>query len=277
VLPLADGLPARRFAIVNAILIAANLAVWLFYELPHLDSSIRQASFYPCTVDGSCNGPLPWEVSWFTSMFMHGSWDHILGNMLFLGVFGKNGRMRSANGYLASTPRRARRDRDADGHDAPRGHDGRRAGAEPRRERHDRRRPGPAPCSPERKRTQADRRLPSHPAWFPIRFLYQLFGANFGLSARPRTVGALRSSHTLAASSSASSSRRCSARVVSTWRATIPGPRRPGVGAQAPWRSPCGACHEFLRVAFASTMKLSGNVFARQADSANTPVVMMGA
>jgi membrane associated rhomboid family serine protease len=90
VLPLADGLPARRFAIVNAVLIAANFAVWLFYALPHLDSSIRQASFYPCTVDGSCNGPLPWEVSWFTSMFMHGSWDHILGNMLFLGVFGKN-------------------------------------------------------------------------------------------------------------------------------------------------------------------------------------------
>jgi len=89
-LPLADGLPARRFAIVNAALIVANVAVWLFYELPHLDSSIGEASFYPCTVDGSCNGPLPWELSWFTSMFMHGSWDHILGNMLFLGVFGKN-------------------------------------------------------------------------------------------------------------------------------------------------------------------------------------------
>jgi len=90
VLPLADGLPARRFAIVTAALIAANFAVWIFYELPHLDSSIRQASFYPCDVDGSCNSPLPWVVSWFTSMFMHGSWDHILGNMLFLGVFGKN-------------------------------------------------------------------------------------------------------------------------------------------------------------------------------------------
>ena len=89
-LPLADGLPARRFPIVNVALIAANVAVWLFYELPHLDSSIREASFYPCTIDGACIGPLPWEVSWFTSMFMHGSWDHILGNMLFLTVFGKN-------------------------------------------------------------------------------------------------------------------------------------------------------------------------------------------
>jgi membrane associated rhomboid family serine protease len=90
VLPLADGLPARRFPIVNVALIAANFAVWLFYELPHLDSSVHHASFYPCTVDGSCTGPEPWEVSWFTSMFLHGSWDHILGNMLFLAVFGKN-------------------------------------------------------------------------------------------------------------------------------------------------------------------------------------------
>jgi membrane associated rhomboid family serine protease len=101
-LPLSDGLPARRFPIVTVAIIAANFAVWLFYELPDLASSVHQASFYPCTVDGSCNGPEPWEVSWFTAMFMHGSWDHILGNMLFLAVFGKNvedafGRL----GYLA--------------------------------------------------------------------------------------------------------------------------------------------------------------------------------
>jgi membrane associated rhomboid family serine protease len=88
-LPLSDGLPARRFPIVTVAIIAANFAVWLFYELPDLASSVHQASFYPCTVDGSCTGPEPWEVSWFTAMFMHGSWDHILGNMLFLAVFGK--------------------------------------------------------------------------------------------------------------------------------------------------------------------------------------------
>ena len=29
-------------------------------------------------------------MSWVTSMFLHGSWDHILGNMLFLAIFGKN-------------------------------------------------------------------------------------------------------------------------------------------------------------------------------------------
>jgi len=97
-LPLADGLPARRFPIVNVAIIAANFAVWLLYELPDLDGAVHQASFYPCTVDGSCSGPEPWGISWFTAMFMHGSWDHILGNMLFLAVFGKN--VEDAFGHL---------------------------------------------------------------------------------------------------------------------------------------------------------------------------------
>ena len=105
-LPLSDGIPARRFPLFTAALIAANLAVWLFYEIPHLDSSVAHASFYPCSIDGSCESPEPWWISWVTSMFLHGSWDHILGNMLFLGVFGKNvegafGRLRYLVFYFA--------------------------------------------------------------------------------------------------------------------------------------------------------------------------------
>jgi membrane associated rhomboid family serine protease len=89
-LPLSDGLQTRRFPFVNTGLIVANFAVWIFYELPHLNRSILHASFYPCTVNNSCHGPEPWGVSWITAMFLHGSWDHILGNMLFLVIFGKN-------------------------------------------------------------------------------------------------------------------------------------------------------------------------------------------
>ena len=101
-LPLSDGIQARRFPIVNVSIIVANFAVWLFYELPHLRSAVFHASFYPCTVNNTCRGPESWGVSWITAMFLHGSWDHILGNMLFLAVFGKNvedafGRL----GYLA--------------------------------------------------------------------------------------------------------------------------------------------------------------------------------
>jgi membrane associated rhomboid family serine protease len=105
-LPLSDGLRARRFPIVNVSLIVANFAVWIFYELPHLNSAVHHASFYPCTVDHACHGPEPWGVSWFTSMFMHGGWDHILGNMLFLAIFGKNvedafGRLQYLAFYIA--------------------------------------------------------------------------------------------------------------------------------------------------------------------------------
>src|SRR6476661_6321493 len=105
-LPLSDGLHPRRFPVVNVALIAANFAVWLFYELPHLSSAVYHASFYPCTVNGSCRGPEPWGLSWLTSMFMHGSWSHILGNMLFLAIFGKNvedafGHVRYLAFYLA--------------------------------------------------------------------------------------------------------------------------------------------------------------------------------
>jgi len=97
-IPLTDGLSARNFPFVNIALILANFAVWLFYELPHLNSSIFHASFYACTVDGSCKGPEPWGISWVTAMFMHASWSHILGNMIFLFVFGKN--VEDAFGHL---------------------------------------------------------------------------------------------------------------------------------------------------------------------------------
>src|SRR5215813_8391111 len=89
-LPLSDGVPARRFPIVTVLLIVANFAVFLFYELPDLNGAIYHASFYPCTLSGACHGPEPWGVSWITSMFLHAGWDHILGNMLFLAIFGKN-------------------------------------------------------------------------------------------------------------------------------------------------------------------------------------------
>jgi rhomboid family protein len=97
-LPLSDGLQPRRFPIVNVALIAANVAVWLLYELPNLDSAVYHGSFYPCAVDNACRAPEPWAISWLTAMFMHGGWGHLLGNMLFLAIFGKN--VEDAFGHL---------------------------------------------------------------------------------------------------------------------------------------------------------------------------------
>jgi membrane associated rhomboid family serine protease len=89
-LPLSDGIPARRFPIVNVLLIVANFAVFIFYELPHLNTAVYHASFDPRRVDGACRAPEPWGLSWITAMFPHGGWDHILGSMPFLAIFGKN-------------------------------------------------------------------------------------------------------------------------------------------------------------------------------------------
>jgi membrane associated rhomboid family serine protease len=105
-IPFSDGIPARRFPLVNVALIAANFAVFLFYELPDPDAAISDASFYPCSVENACSTPEPWGVGWITAMFLHAGWDHILGNMLFLAIFGKNvedafGRLRYLVFYFA--------------------------------------------------------------------------------------------------------------------------------------------------------------------------------
>jgi hypothetical protein len=44
-IPLSDGIPARRFPIVNVSIIAASFLVWILYELPHLSSFVHHASF----------------------------------------------------------------------------------------------------------------------------------------------------------------------------------------------------------------------------------------
>ena len=62
-IPYPDGIPARRFPIVNVTLIAANFAVFLFYELPSGVAAVNQASFYPCDVNNACHIGLPWALS----------------------------------------------------------------------------------------------------------------------------------------------------------------------------------------------------------------------
>jgi membrane associated rhomboid family serine protease len=109
-LPLFDNVPVRRFALVTYGLIAANFLVF-FWELGSRSGRIDHYAFYPCAVSGPCTGiaqdHLPWEEGAFTAMFLHAGWLHILGNMLFLWIFGNNvedvmGRVRFLVFYLAS-------------------------------------------------------------------------------------------------------------------------------------------------------------------------------
>jgi membrane associated rhomboid family serine protease len=109
-LPLFDNVPTRRFPVVTVGLIAANFVVW-FWELSARSSRIDHYAFYPCAVSGPCVGEardhLQWALGVLAGMFLHASWLHILGNMLFLWIFGNNvedamGRLRFLAFYLAS-------------------------------------------------------------------------------------------------------------------------------------------------------------------------------
>jgi membrane associated rhomboid family serine protease len=91
VLPIKDNVPTRRFPIVTIALIVANFAVWVFYELPNLNHAVNQLAFHPCEVEHTCRAiGQGWLITSLTSMFMHAGWLHILGNMLFLWIFGNN-------------------------------------------------------------------------------------------------------------------------------------------------------------------------------------------
>src|SRR5690242_4024188 len=95
-LPLRDNVPGRTTPFVTVGLIVANFLVW-FWALrrPRVDVHVFRDGFYPCALHGPCHLPpgfhaLPWYEGVFTGMFMHASWEHILGNMLFLWIFGNN-------------------------------------------------------------------------------------------------------------------------------------------------------------------------------------------
>jgi membrane associated rhomboid family serine protease len=91
VIPLTDTVPTRHFPIVTVTLIALNVAVWTLYQLPVGVESVDVLGFHPCVIDGSCaDQGVAWPVDVLTSMFAHGGWAHLIGNMLFLWIFGNN-------------------------------------------------------------------------------------------------------------------------------------------------------------------------------------------
>jgi membrane associated rhomboid family serine protease len=114
VLPLKDNAPTRSFPIVTIGLIAANIIVWVWeFTGTSVEHDVLRYGYYPCSLEGPCTLPaaavhhLPWYEGVFTSMFMHGGWVHIGGNMLFLWIFGNNvedafGRLRFLVWYLAA-------------------------------------------------------------------------------------------------------------------------------------------------------------------------------
>jgi membrane associated rhomboid family serine protease len=113
VLPLKDNVPTRTFPIVTVALIVVNSIVWIWEWKAGVNKEVLHYGFYPCTVQGPCVVPasefshVSWYEGWLTGMFLHGSWIHVGGNMLFLWIFGNNvedamGKVRFLLWYLAA-------------------------------------------------------------------------------------------------------------------------------------------------------------------------------
>lgn len=82
-IPLSDASrrPAR-LPIVTAFIVVVNVFVF-FLELTRGDAFVMQWSAIPAQITSGHH----W-ITTFTAMFMHGSWSHIIGNMIFLWAFG---------------------------------------------------------------------------------------------------------------------------------------------------------------------------------------------
>jgi membrane associated rhomboid family serine protease len=107
-IPLRDDNPTLAMAIATMGLILVNIIFWVFLEgaggEPFLSYSVCEYGLIPGELTGAVppgtevqlGGDTPCVLghsSWLTvltSMFMHGGWFHIIGNMWFLWIFGNN-------------------------------------------------------------------------------------------------------------------------------------------------------------------------------------------
>lgn len=89
-IPLKDDIPSKRFPIVTVLIIAINTAVWFFQQSlgPAVQGLIYTFGVTPAFL---LEYNLVEQLIVLTSaMFLHGSWFHFLGNMLYLWIFGDN-------------------------------------------------------------------------------------------------------------------------------------------------------------------------------------------
>lgn len=122
VFPVHDDNPTELFPFVTLGIIGACVSVWIYvqgagFDAASLSGSICTLGAIPAEVTGrgtlraDVTGPctlggLTWPAL-FTSMFLHGGWLHLIGNMWFLWIFGNNiedsmGHLRFLVFYLAA-------------------------------------------------------------------------------------------------------------------------------------------------------------------------------
>ena len=109
-LPLYDDNPIRELPVVTYTLIGLCIGAFLWQLGQDPEVVARQYGMIPAVLfgePGAPHQPIPPWMTIFTSMFLHGGWLHLSGNMLFLWIFGNNvedllGRGRYLLLYLAS-------------------------------------------------------------------------------------------------------------------------------------------------------------------------------
>jgi membrane associated rhomboid family serine protease len=110
-IPIRDSNPTGRFPFITVLLIACNIAVFL-YQVSLSEGGakafIGSFALIPVRVfRAAAAAPGPVSAGWtvLTSMFLHGGWLHLIGNMLYLWIFGNNvedamGRLRFLGFYV---------------------------------------------------------------------------------------------------------------------------------------------------------------------------------
>lgn len=88
--PLRDANPRHRPSYVTWSLIALNVSIFVYtVSLPLLEAE-RFIFVYSFVPQFFFENPVPNAYRLLSSVFLHGGWAHILGNMFFLAVFGDN-------------------------------------------------------------------------------------------------------------------------------------------------------------------------------------------
>jgi membrane associated rhomboid family serine protease len=94
--PLKDNNPTSSFPLVTVLLIIANVAVYIYSDFLGMAGDLFYQKFAVIPVNvvsfgnATDQGPVQALGSLLTSQFLHGSLLHIVGNMLFLWIFGNN-------------------------------------------------------------------------------------------------------------------------------------------------------------------------------------------
>ncbi|RFT17026.1 MAG: rhomboid family serine protease [Candidatus Saccharicenans subterraneus] len=95
-IPLKDENPTLRFPVITIILIAVNCLVFLYqvFSPNGLEYHVLKFGIIPYEITHwEAAAAVPrvfWPLSLITGMFLHGSLLHLLGNMLYLWIFGNN-------------------------------------------------------------------------------------------------------------------------------------------------------------------------------------------